>query len=61
MWIAEADYADGTHIEQLFPYNEGGSYARECEKQYALECWLMEQSEKHGAIEWYSVTYEQED
>ena len=61
MWTAAADYADGAHIEKRFPYQEGASYIRENERQYQFECWLIEQAEKHGGIEWYSVTYEQED
>ena len=60
MWIAAADYADGTRVERKFPYNEGGNYIREQNRQYELECWLMHQTEVHGNIEWYSVNYEEE-
>lgn len=60
MWVAAADYEDGTSIEQEFPYNEGGNYLRENERQYELECWLFEQMEKHGAVLWYGVYYKPE-
>lgn len=36
MWCCEADYADGTHVERKVPYNEGGNYLRENERQMSL-------------------------
>lgn len=54
-WLAEADYSDGTHVERRVPYLERGNIREENERQYALECWLLEQAENHGGIEWYSV------
>ena len=55
MWIAVAEYADGTRIEKNFPYNEGGNYNKECEKQYELEAWLIG---LHDDCVFYSVSYE---
>ena len=40
---------------------ENGNYSRECERQYTLECWLIEQGEKHGGCTFYSVAYVEED
>lgn len=57
MWIARAEYADGTSVEKRFPYHEHGVYERECERQYELECWLIE---RHDGCTWYSVDYEEE-
>jgi hypothetical protein len=37
MWNAVAEYADGTRVEKNFPYNEGGNYSAECERQYELK------------------------
>ncbi|MBR6219522.1 MAG: hypothetical protein IKQ80_03030 [Clostridia bacterium] len=54
MWIARAEYADGTSIEKAFAYNENGNYQLECERQYELEAWLIEQ---HEDCTWYSVDY----
>ena len=56
MWVAEARYADGTEICKYFPYNENGNYLAENERQYELECWLLEQ---HDGCIWYSVGYEE--
>ena len=53
-WVAWARYADGTEIEKAFPYRENGSYSRECEREYQLECWLIEEHE--GCVE-YSVNF----
>lgn len=61
MWNAIGECADGTRIEKNFPYNEEGNYSRECEQQYELECWLVEQGEKHGGCTFYSVAYMDED
>ena len=61
MWEAIAEYMDGTRIEKNFLYSEGGNYNRECERQYDLECWLIEQGEKHGGRTFYSVAYINED
>jgi len=46
MWNAIGEYADGTRIEKNFLYNEEGNYNLECERQYNLECWLIEQGGK---------------
>jgi hypothetical protein len=58
MWMASARYADGTEIEQYFPYREDGNYNRECDRQYGLECWLLE---RHAECVWYSVVYVPDD
>ena len=55
------EYADGARIEKNFPYCEGGNYSWECNKQYELECWLIEQGKKHGGCTFYSVAYVDED
>lgn len=54
MWEAIARYADGIEIRKYFPYNENGNYLAENERQYELECWLLEQ---HEDCVWYSVNY----
>lgn len=56
MWHAVAEYLDGTVIDQYFPYNENGSYQRENDRQYELECWLIE---AHEECTYYSVSYEE--
>nr|DAO00801.1 MAG TPA: hypothetical protein [Caudoviricetes sp.] len=58
---AIAEYMDGTRIEKNFLYNKEGNYSRECTRQYELECWLVEQGEKHGGCTFYSVAYMEED
>ncbi len=57
MWEAVAEYMDGTRIERNFPYQENGSWRFENERQYDLECWLMEQAYEHGGCTFYSVTF----
>lgn len=57
MWHAIAEYEDGTVIDRLFSYNEGGNYQLENQRQYELECWLLEQ---HEGCTYYSVSYEEE-
>lgn len=54
MWIARAEYADGTSIEKTFLYMEGGNYQAECERQFELEEWLIT---RHEGCTWYSVDY----
>ena len=54
MWNAVAEYADGTRIEKNSPYYEDGNYQAECERQYELETWLIEQ---HEQCTFYSVDY----
>ena len=54
MWVAEAEYADGTYIIKNFPYLEEGNYHLECERQYELEEWLVTQ---HDDCIYYSVSY----
>lgn len=54
MWNAFATYADGTTVEENFPYNENGNYYAECERQYELEAWLLDQ---HADCICYSVCY----
>ena len=57
MWGVIAEYADGTRIEKNFAYNEGDNYNSECERQYDLECWLIDQGAGHGGCTFYSVAY----
>ena len=52
-WIVSAKYADGTEIEKSYPYREGGIYSKEEQRQYELECWILEQ---HEDCIWYSVS-----
>ena len=54
MWECIAEYADGTRIERTFEYRENGDYNAECERQYELECWLIE---RHDDCTFYSVSY----
>ena len=56
-WRAYATYDDGTEIDTRFPYNDGDNYNKECETQYAIECWLMA---KHEGCNFYSVSYEED-
>lgn len=58
-WVARARYENGEEIEKRFPYSENGNYSAECDRQYALECWLLER-ETESHIVWYSVDYESE-
>ena len=57
MWEARAEYADGSTIEKTFPYNENGNSLLENQRQYEIECWLLEQ---HEDCTWYSVNYIEE-
>ena len=59
MWIARAKYADGSEIEKRFPYTADGNYARECEEQYEIKCWLLGRETDSPCI-WYSVDYEED-
>ena len=59
MWVARARYADGSEIEQRFPYTTNGNYHAEREEQYRIECWLLERETESPCI-WYSVDYEEE-
>lgn len=54
VWIARAEYADGSSVEEVFPYAEGGDIRLENQRQYDLECWLIE---GHEGCTWYSVDY----
>lgn len=54
VWLARAEYADGTTIEKAFTYRENGNYEAEGQRQYELECWLVEE---HDGCTWYSVDY----
>lgn len=54
-WLAYATYDDGTEIRKEFPYNENGNYSKECDRQYALEAWLIN---AHEGCNFYSVSYE---
>ena len=58
MWVAIAEYVDGTRIEKRFPYLEDGNWLMESERQYQLEEWLLTQKEN---CTWYSVGYEEEE
>lgn len=53
IWLACAEYEDGTSIEKKVPYTEGESVREENETQYRLECWLLS---RHEGCTWYSVT-----
>ena len=57
MWVARAEYKDGTEIEEYFPYYEDGNWLAENRRQQQLEEWLITQHE--GCI-WYSVDYEED-
>lgn len=59
MWVARAKYADGSEIEETFSYNANGNYAKECDEQYEIECWLLERETDSPCI-WYSVDYEED-
>lgn len=54
MWLASAEYADGTRIERQFPYMENGNYHLENERQQELEEWLIGY---HDDCTWCSVVY----
>lgn len=54
MWEAYAQYADGTEIRQYFTYQENDNWQSENERQYELECWLIE---RHPGCTFYSVSY----
>ena len=51
VWEAMAEYEDGTRIEKTFPFYER-NYHEECQRQYELECWLIE---RHEGCTFYSV------
>lgn len=53
-WEACCEYRDGTEIRKRFPYNEGGNYVLENQRQYELEEWLLSQ---HEDPMFYSVNY----
>lgn len=53
MWIARAEYKDGTEIEKTFPYYEDDDWEKECKRQQQLEEWLINQ---HEGCVWYSVS-----
>ena len=57
MWECKAEYADGTTVVRHAPYLENGSYEAECDRQYELECWLLNY---HPGCTWYSVNYVEE-
>lgn len=57
-WNARATYADGTEIDKDFPYTADGNYSKECEEQYRIEAWLLEE---HEGCTWYSVDYVNDD
>lgn len=57
MWEARATCADGTELDEQFPYREDGNYEAEIERQYELECYIIEKAECHGGATWYSVDY----
>ena len=54
MWEAYAEYADGSTVCEYFPYRERGNYSAECNRQYELECWLIE---RDAECTFYSVAY----
>lgn len=51
VWFCVAEYEDGTRIEKTFPYF-GGSIREDDQRQYDLECWLIE---RHEGCTYYSV------
>ena len=51
LWLASAEYADGTTVDRYFPYNER-NYLQENLKQFELESWLIA---CHEDCVWYSV------
>ena len=57
MWLARAEYEDGTEIEQYFPYLEDDDYERECKRQQELEEWLIGQ---HEGCVWFTVNFEED-
>lgn len=54
MWLATAEYEDGTYIEKMFPYTANGNSALEAEEQYRIEEWLINHI---PGIVYYSVDY----
>lgn len=52
VWFAHATYEDGTEIYREFPYTEGDNYSAECDRQQALEEFLIME---HDGCTWYSV------
>lgn len=57
MWVARAEYEDGTEIEKCFPYYEDGNWLAENKRQQQLEEWLVT---RHEGCVWYSVNYEED-
>ena len=57
MWVARAEYEDGTEIEERFPYFEEGDWLMENKRQQQLEEWLIT---RHEGCVWYSVDYEED-
>lgn len=57
MWVARAEYEDGTEIEKCFPYFEEGNWEMENKRQQQLEEWLIT---RHEGCIWYSVDYEED-
>ena len=51
MWIARAEYADGSSVEKMFDPNP---YRTDADDQYEIECWLLEYRER---CTWYSVDW----
>lgn len=56
-WYAEAELANGEQIRKTYPYNERGVYSLEEEKQYQIECEILEG--RYGIVVWYSVGVEE--
>lgn len=57
MWVAQAEYADGTFYEIRVPYTENDDYSAENQKQFELEEFLVT---RKADCTWYSVFYEQD-
>lgn len=51
MWIASADYKDGTRVDRPFCDTPDKS---DSEREYELEEWLIEH---HEGCTWYSVSW----
>lgn len=61
-WLAEANCADGAHIEKKAPYTDEYNYRREEETIFRLEEEIINIAEKnHGGCEWYSVSFQADD
>ena len=57
-WLAYGECADGTVIEEAFPYTGYLTWVAENDAQHDIEAWLIESAcEEHGGCTFYSVSY----